>query len=501
MHKQVFLLSIIAWFLLPLMSAADTCLDNAAKLAQRLPLFKANKGKFDQPVLTKNGVRALIDLRDRVRRNVVMSGNRLKQLNSSYHAMMVARLIKGHVLLYGPSGGAKSYLVDYALSTEVAEPFRIQVDQMTLKHPFVGGEVYKEAANGRTIINTEGSLVDYTTALIDEFDKGNPAELGALLRILNEGEVLVGQRKVLAKVETVFATSNSNLPEIFQSFREGGQTETARAILARFPIKILVYNWLPRKDLANLAKLRRGVKLAEAMIKDGYSEYEKDRDLLQPYAVEWGTLRLLMDRLVDTSGLFDTTALEIYDRLRKSTIRAINESEGNYRRNPLDELFPYFPSMQWSTRDVLLVPDIVRASAFLDFLLSPLADDEQLKSRTFPIVLDPMSLWRAYLAMTTVGPSTTSLTFNLGGNLEIDFDWNIDESELIKTELFLYRNLKGEQKRFSEAFLAATNLVQREIKSSVENSVFIREEEIENFGQGVIFGNSFELELMRSFRD
>jgi len=91
-------------------------------------------------------------------------------------------------------------------------------------------------------------------------------------------------------------------------------------------------------------------------------------------------------------------------------------------------------------------------SAFVDFMMSPLANDANIAHLLeHPIMLDPLSLWRSSVVMTTIGPGRSRLVFDPSGEqkIDVDFDWSIDPSTARdKREELLIQNLKAEQERF-----------------------------------------------------
>ena len=155
--------------------------------------------------------------------------------------------------------------------------------------------------------------------------------------------------------------------------------------------------------------------------------------------------------------------------MRDQTLKAVRESEQRHKENRFAEPFVYFPSFDPSTRLMLQIPYIITMSAFMDFLLSPEANDEVIALSTKEAQkLSPLSLWRAFLVMTTVGPGQTSFGYNdESQSIEIDFGLEIDESKARdERERLLIENLKGEQARFADAFAEAMAAYQESVAKS-----------------------------------
>lgn len=430
-------------------------------------LVKVDPKTFEFSGLTEEGIAVLRSARDILRERNRIFENDLKSMSAIHHAGTVARLFKGHMFLYGPPGGAKSAFVNWMMKGESEAPFKLQLHQMTSEQAFVGGQNFEAAKQGRFEVVTEGSLADYAVALIDESEKGNPAALATLLSLLNERQVLAGNKIIKARLETLFATSNASLPEFFEQFFLNGQGTTAPALLNRFHFKAFVYNWLSLKDQADLDLRNERKRYLEAISKD-YPESLQDEVFLNPGVLEWENLRQIAHSFIEPSALFQNFYREFVDEMRSLTYRAIRESEERHKNNHLDEPFVYFPSADYTERLRQQIPDIVLMSAFVSFLESPLADDANLALSTRQkISLDPLSIWRAYLVMTTIGPGRVQLKFdsNSEQKLDIHFDWLVDATAARdRHEELLIQNLRLEQERFRSTFLKHLNQLNSHIE-------------------------------------
>jgi hypothetical protein len=441
------------------------------------PLVRVEPKTYIFQGLTLEGLEALKRARDGVRSRSRLFENDLRNLTTVHHAGLVARLFQGNMFLYGPPGGAKSAFVNWLIKGEAqSSAYQLQLHEMITEQAFTGGQNFEAAKEGRFQLNTQGSLADFSFALIDEIEKGNPAALSALLRLLNEREVLAGNQVFKAKLETLYATSNSNLPELFQKFVENGQSSTAPALLNRFQFKAFVYNWLSINDQTILDARNQRRRYLKTLAPT-HPEVMQDEVFLSPEKLNWPEMRELAHALIQPSSLFMTVYREFIKDMREQTNRAIRESEERFQQNHLDEPFVYFPSADYTERLRQQIPEIVLMSAFLDFLESPLADDSQLEALTSltcnPILLDPLSLWRAFLVMTTLGPGQVKLKVDPTSvqKIDIDFDWSIDvNSTRDKREELLVQNLKTEQERFRQTFLKHISGLHEQIELRARNS-------------------------------
>ena len=468
--------SVLSFFVILSVSLLE--LNSVSAAIKKSPgLIQYDPATFAFKGLTVHGLKALKDARDSIRQRNQLFRTELRSLETLHHAGTVARLFKGNMFLYGPPGAAKSYFVNWLMRGETDVPFKLQLHQMITEQAFTGGQNFEAAKEGRFVINTKGSLADFAIALIDETDKGNPAALSSLLSLLNEREILAGNVVIKARLETLFATSNANLPEIFQQFVENGQGSTAPALLNRFQFKAFIYNWLSVQDQNVLDERREHRRYLHSL---GESHPEilpeilKTQTFTDPERLDWVSLRQIAHTLFKPSPLFMTVYREFVNDMRNQTNRAIRVSEARHQDNPIDEPFVYFPSADYTERLRQQIPEVIIMSAFVDFLSSPLADDISLARLTSKqIELDPLSLWRSYLMLTTIGSGETKLLYDPNGaqKVTIDFNWSIDPANARdRREELLIQNLKVEQDRFQRTFAKHLASVQSQIQLRSRNT-------------------------------
>ena len=339
-----------------------------------------------------------------------------KQFESLFHAAYVNRLIKGNMFLYGPPGGAKSKFVKWIFDHEQVRCFEIQLHQMMTEHVFVGGQSFAAAQEGRFEITTEGSMAHATLGLVDEFDKGNPATLAALLSLLNERKVLAGGKVIPSTLETIFSTSNANMYEIDQLFYTNGMRSTASALLNRFTSKAFVPNWLPPKDQAELDNNYMG---AFDALYSGNIDAAQNAEL-KPAIIDWQGLRELAYCLFRPNEAFFSAFRELVNRLRTESIE---------NQSLLDGSVPLFSTVEYTERLRQKLHDVVIMSLFLDLLTSPIMDDipafENIlkRLRQHRIVVEPRSLWRAYIMLTTVTFGSVRFVLPTHNNDRYDIDF------------------------------------------------------------------------------
>ncbi len=359
--------------------------------------------------------------RDTLRRRKEVFSKKFKQFDAIYHAAHVNRLARGNMFLFGPPGGAKSAFSSWLFSHELEPAFKLQMHQMMTEQAFVGGQNMNKAREGLFEINTQGSLVDFKVALVDELDKGNPAALAALLSLLNEREVLIGNKAVKAKLETLLSTSNANRYEIFEQFAENGMRSTAAALLNRFTTSAFVPNWLAKADQAAIDQEYLASFDTVFNRADGETTVADEK-----LTLDWEALRKLAYYLLRPNEEFFSVSREFVDALRAKTIEAVQEKV--YETS--EDTLPYFPTAEFTERLRQRIHEIIIMSVFLDFLTSRVADDIPSLENALKLLphhrfeISPLSLWRAYLSITTVTAGKVALRYptkDAAQDLSIDF--------------------------------------------------------------------------------
>jgi hypothetical protein len=340
---------------------------------------------------------------------------------------------------------------------ELESQFKLQMHQWITEQSLIGGQKMAEAERGRVDIEVEGSLSQAVVALMDETEKGNPSAFAPLLSLMNEGEVQVGKTHK-ARLETLYSTSNANLGEMWRMLKADGQESTAGALFNRFHIKALMYNWLRpeeqvRVDNANAPRLEMG-PLALA-----YPETHGAPLKERPPAMPWEEARLLSFYLFGLDASFMPNYRDLVNGLRLSQNEAVRTSMAKFEDSDPDEPFPYVPSADMSERIRQQMPFMTRASAAIDFWLSPLADDGRLEhhlARLPSFKLGPDSLWRTAYAATTLGRDAMRPEVSFDQHNKATFDMHYGESPdpaqaRDRREQKMLKNQEAERTRFSVA--------------------------------------------------
>lgn len=127
-----------------------------------------------------------IPLRERfalVRRDLAAT---LIERDDEIDVVLTALIAGEHVLLVGPPGCGKSFLLDRVLAVTGGRKFSILLNKFTTPEEIVGPVSLKALKEDRYVRVTAGKLPEAEYAFIDECMKGSSAILNTLLKILNE---------------------------------------------------------------------------------------------------------------------------------------------------------------------------------------------------------------------------------------------------------------------------------------------------------------------------
>jgi MoxR-like ATPases len=227
---------------------------------------------------------------------------RFVELDHSLEAHMTALLAETHVYAFGPPGGAKTALAEVLLKSELKNMNAKQVDQFVREvlktvskdkkylrqvltrmswdkpevyqrfmlqfHKLVPEgvltgfpKVEKQLNDGVEEIDTSTSLSGekFIFAILDEVDKANPQTLTALLSILNEREVFVGNSVIKTSLRTAILTSNKMPSELLDSYAE--DRSAGQAFLDRVMNKVYVSNKISSEEALTrfLMNLENGI--------------------------------------------------------------------------------------------------------------------------------------------------------------------------------------------------------------------------------------------------
>lgn len=128
------------------------------------------------------------DIQGRVQQIITEQQQVIQQRSDVIHGYWVARVAQQHLLMLGPGGTGKSFLVRDAVShIEGANLFEVALDETTDPGQVFGPPdipaMVKDGKNRRVVTNM---LPEATDAFVDEIFNGNSPVLHSLMPIMNE---------------------------------------------------------------------------------------------------------------------------------------------------------------------------------------------------------------------------------------------------------------------------------------------------------------------------
>lgn len=171
------------------------------------------------------------------------------QLNASFferrgvvRSMIVAHIVKEHVLLLGPPGSGKSLLArTFADVFAGGSYFELLMTKYTVPEEILGPVAFSRMKLDLHERKMDGYAPDRAVWFFDEIWKASSAILNAMLKAINERRVRNGSNEVGIKLELLMAASN-----------EYPQDDSLNAMFDRFAFK----HWVEQiADRGNLMKL------------------------------------------------------------------------------------------------------------------------------------------------------------------------------------------------------------------------------------------------------
>ena len=266
--------------------------------------------------------------------------------------MKYATIIGQHLLMEGPPGVAKSYMVRLFFDAlGGCDTFRVQCTKKMTEDYLVGPldmKLFREEGVYRH--RTEGSLVESHFGFIDEVLDLSSGALRALLEILNERTFTRGVQQVKSPLHTAIATTNFNKDK----------DEELEAVLDRF---------LFRAKLEKLPRIEDRMKMLKA-----------DKNPISIPALEYSDI-IRVNRAM--------RKVEINDHL-------------------LGVYLKICEGLELTDRTVKRCLDVVRASAVLSGRTTALVQDLTALETCFVITNDKTSAQKFGSAMTVYGPALQS---------------------------------------------------------------------------------------------
>ncbi len=162
----------------------------------------------------------------------IMIGKAVVGQDAVVEVMLAALFARGHALLVGVPGLAKTLLVSSLAKSLDLSFGRVQFTPDLLPADITGTDVLAESAEGRSLVFAKGPIF-HNLVLADEVNRTPPKTQAALLEAMQERRVTVGSKThVLPDPFQVFATQNP--------IEQDGTYPLPEAQLDRFLVEIFV---------------------------------------------------------------------------------------------------------------------------------------------------------------------------------------------------------------------------------------------------------------------
>ncbi len=182
----------------------------------------------------------------------VMIGKAVVGQDAVVDAMLAALFARGHALLIGVPGLAKTLLVSSLAKSLDLSFGRVQFTPDLLPADITGTDVLAESAAGRSLVFAKGPIF-HNLVLADEVNRTPPKTQAALLEAMQERRVTVGTKThLLPDPFQVFATQNP--------IEQDGTYPLPEAQLDRFLVEIFVDYPSEAEELEIARRTTSGVK-------------------------------------------------------------------------------------------------------------------------------------------------------------------------------------------------------------------------------------------------
>lgn len=368
---------------------------------------KKEGGEFVYNGLTERGIQVLTAQHDDILKSEQIIASKLFEMESFTSTTRIVQVGRWNVMVLGDPGGAKTRL----FMVMIPNLWIKQVHAMMNEVPLIGGVSEDDNKAGRDGLNISGTILDGVMfAMIDEGEKLNPAVQSVLLSLLNPDErfVTVAGKKIEAKdLRSIIYTGNATLPELLEYFQQQGQGTTGPAYLNRFMAKFRVPNWLSEEAQAKIDAMKAKRDFLKTLA-SMHPEVLQDLVFQDPPDLDFDSIESFANSAFELTPEAYVVMRSFIRQLKDETNRAIRESEVKNKEDNTTEPYILTPAVEFSERVRGDIARWVRVSAALDFLRSPMATKENIARFTAKkIKLGPLSLWRTWNMLTTVGPNRT----------------------------------------------------------------------------------------------
>ena len=232
---------------------------------------------------------------------------------------------------------------------------------------------------------------------------------------------------------------------------------SAEALMDRMHFKSYVPNWLDIDSQIALDRVVNDRLLFESLRDFGYADQVSDHPVFEsqnPPFVDWALLRAYAIQWIRIDKeKYERAFYRFSTDMMSQVAQKASDEEQKHMQDPRRDPYQFIPTAISSTRSFIKASRIMQMSTFIDFLLSPIADDGNIETAMKQrAALQPSSIWRSHLILTTVGPGTSQLVQE-NGRFHVDFGWT--ETDLPpprnRRDNFMRASVLDERGLFEEA--------------------------------------------------
>lgn len=284
----------------------------------------------------------------------------MKEIHNDYgdadhylDVLLLSLLTEQNTLVFGGPGGAKTQLAQRVLRGMEGKTFTLQFSPSTKQEQLIGAAKGKEyLEKGHLEYVTEQSLLKHSYGILDEIDKANPEILSSALSVLLERKAMLGDQEIAGNLQTAILTSNMNVDEFLQKFKNTQDGPTGSALLDRVLFKTVVFNRL--STASKLFQTLEGKKQAETEVEavNPQSLSQRLKQMNVPIEVQQLAFLMWME-LSKTEELSSTGTCQFSTRGAMNLIEVMKASKflaalrANLGQDPLE--------LPWGTEDLIHV--------------------------------------------------------------------------------------------------------------------------------------------------
>lgn len=402
---------------------------------------------------TPEAIKWLEKTRDAVRTNTLLAEQRVVGSSGIFRMELIRRIMESNSIYLGEPGIGKTRLSEFVAEQEDERAFKFTFDINSPESLIKGGLDGDAYQKGATRFNTKGSAVEAKTFIFDEVDKAGPGLFSALVAVLEKQRIIwfgMQDLEVAVRTKSGILISNATPAQLLKNYNDLGQVQLPKANFSRVPFKAYFPRWLNAEDGVRMDQINRDANFMRALghwLPEMKTDYENSR---KPQILDFDGLLRMSELLFSLRKTTQDMGAMMVNTLRRRVIdmKKIKNAEDNRE-------MPFLPDFDPSPRSRKEIETLIKVSALIDFLLSPLADD--LKNLRV-IELSPISLWRMHYFFSSTGAGKPA-TIDVGqDSIGIKYNYGFEETEAEDALMEQYfSDQRDQQEMFRSELINTTN--------------------------------------------